>query len=209
MILSTRAATIVSRSRRVAASLRSTRSSNFPPLHARPLATFQQCGELHRRQFHHPVFDLRPAELPVLEPLRHQADAGSVPPQKLHPVEPLGAEHVDRAAERISAKRCLHDGGEAVRLFAKVHGARCHEHPQVCSSRNHDTLLNARNTATIASVSAWPITRTTASAIAISIEPTAGGREDIRGDGRADSAITTGANAGASLETSGDGDRLP
>jgi hypothetical protein len=44
------------------------------------------------------------------------------------------------------------------------------------------------------------MTRTTASAIAISIVPKSavGGREDIRGDDRADSAIITGANAGAS-----------
>jgi hypothetical protein len=44
------------------------------------------------------------------------------------------------------------------------------------------------------------MTRTTASAIAISIapEPAAGGREDFCGEDLADSAIITGANAGAS-----------
>src|ERR1700730_11577222 len=211
MILSTHAAPLVSLSRCVAGSLRSTPSDILPALYARPLASFEQRRELHRRQLHHPVFDRRPAELRTLQPLRHQADASSVPPQQLHPVPPLGAEHVDRAAERIGTERCLHNGGEAVGLFAEIHRARCHENLQVCSSCNHDALRTACNTATIASVSAWPMTRTTASAIAISIalETTAGGREDIRGDDRADPAITTGANAGASSQIPGDGNCRP
>ena len=121
--------------------------------------------------FDHPVFDRRPAKLRILQPLRHQADARSVPPQQLHPVHPLGAEHVDGAAERIGTERRLHDGCQAVGLFAEVHRARCHENLEVCSCRDHEVLRNARSTATIASVSAWPMTRTTASAIAISIVP--------------------------------------
>src|SRR4030088_3077218 len=111
MILSTHAAPIVSLSRCVAASLRSTRSNNLTPLHARPLASFEQCSELHRRQLHHPIFDRRPAELPALQPLGHQTDASSVPPQQFHSVHPLGAEHEDRAAERIGSERRLHKGG--------------------------------------------------------------------------------------------------
>src|SRR5450631_2570087 len=211
MILSMHAASIVSLSRCVAASLRGTRSNNLAALHARPLASFEQCSELHRRQLHHPVLDRRPAELRIFQPLRHQADPGSVPPQQLHTVHPLGAEHIDGAAEWIGTKRRLHDGGEAVGLFAEVHGACCHKNLEVCCCRDHDALRNARNTATIASVSACPMTRTTASAIAISIalETTAGGREDLRGDDRADFVTTTGANAGASSPIPGAGDCPP
>src|SRR6266404_5952250 len=207
MILSTHAAPIVSLSRCVAASLRSTRSNNLTALHARPLASFEQCSELHRRQLHHPVFDRRPAELPTLQPLRHQTDASSVPPQQFHSVHPLGAEHEDRAAERIGSERRLHNGGEPVSLFAEVHGACCHQNLEVCSSRDHEALLTARSTATSASVSTWPMTRTTASPIAISIVPeTIGdGWEDLDGDDRADAEITTGANAGASSQISGVG----
>src|SRR6202795_2900687 len=171
MILSTHAAGIVSLSRCVAGSLRSTRSNNLPALHARPLASFEQRRELHRRQLHHPVFDRRPAELCTLQPLPHQTDASSVPPQQFHSVHPLGAEHVDRATERIGSKRRLHNGGEAVGLFAEVHGACCHQNLEICSSRDHDALRTARNTATSASVSTRPMTRTTASSIAISIVP--------------------------------------
>src|SRR5438552_4930955 len=205
MILSTHAASIVNLSRCAAASLRGTRSNNLMALHARPLASFEQCGELHRRQLHHPVFDRRPAELRTFQPLRHQADARAVPPQQLHPVHPLGTEHIDRAAEWIGSERRLHNGGEAVGLFAEVHGARCHQDLEVCSSRDHEALLTARSTATSAPVSTWPTTRTTASPIAIStaLEAIGGGREDPDRDDRAVAEITTGANAGASSRISG------
>src|ERR1700730_17169568 len=109
-------------------------------------------------------------------------------------MDPLGAEYVDRATERIGTERCLHNGGEAVGLFAEIHRACCHQNLEVCSSRDHEALLTVRNTVTSTSVSTWPMTRTTASPIAISItfEITAGGREDTCGDDRADPVITTG-----------------
>src|SRR3979411_1806683 len=111
MILSTQAAPIVSLSRCVAASLRSTRSNNLTELHARPLASFDQCSQLPRRQLHPPASDRRPADLPPPQPLGHQTDASSVPPQQFHSVHPLGAEHEDRAAERIGSARRLPNGG--------------------------------------------------------------------------------------------------
>ena len=48
-----------------------------------------------------PSCDVRPAECAVLKPLGEQAHAGAVPEDQLHPVRPLGAEHVDGAGERI------------------------------------------------------------------------------------------------------------
>ena len=60
---------------------------------ASPVETFEQRFELRPRQSHHAIANLRPAELPSLQSLVCQHQAGAVPHQDLHPVATFGAEN--------------------------------------------------------------------------------------------------------------------
>jgi hypothetical protein len=69
----------------------------------------------------------------------------------------------------------------------------------LCSRRDHDDLRTAPSTAVSITVSTWPMMRTTASPIAISIRPASvsDGCKDGGDDGE-EPAITTGAKTGVS-----------
>src|SRR3954471_15741206 len=58
-------------------------------VHPLPIQAFEQGGELGCREPHHPVLNLRPAELTLLQPLGHENHARAVPEDKLHPVSRL------------------------------------------------------------------------------------------------------------------------
>jgi hypothetical protein len=62
---------------------------------APPIKPFQQRRQLCRRQSHHAVFNFRPAEDAVLQPLGKQAKTRPIPEDQLDPVRTLGPEHVD------------------------------------------------------------------------------------------------------------------
>ena len=72
---------------------------------------------------------------------RHQTLCGGKPADFVEPKGSRAPPPLIRPAtyERIGSKRGLHDGGEAIGLFAEVHRACCHQNPEVCSSRNHDS----------------------------------------------------------------------
>ena len=73
----------------------------------------EQIGKPRGGKTHHPILDLRPAELTVLEPLGEQAHAYSVPEYQLHPVRAFGAEDVDRPVERIGLHDLAHQSRQA------------------------------------------------------------------------------------------------
>src|SRR3954465_9005174 len=58
-------------------------------VHPLPIEPFEQGGELGCGQPHHPVLDLRPAELALLQPLGDEDHARAVPEDKLDPVRRL------------------------------------------------------------------------------------------------------------------------
>src|SRR5687767_11967025 len=55
-------------------------------VNAAPIQPFEQGGELGCREPHHPVLDLRPAELALLQPLGDENHAGAVPEHEFNPV---------------------------------------------------------------------------------------------------------------------------
>src|SRR5579862_3589044 len=77
-------------------------------MHAPPIEAFEQRRQLRRRQSDHAVFDLRPAELAVLEPFGEQTHASPVPEDQLDPVSPFGAEHIDGAGKWIGFHLLAH-----------------------------------------------------------------------------------------------------
>jgi hypothetical protein len=70
-------------------------------MNAPPVQPFKQRRQLCADKSHHAVFDLRPAEDAVLQPLGEQAQTRAIPEDQLDPVRPLGPEHIDRPRERI------------------------------------------------------------------------------------------------------------
>src|ERR1700684_176107 len=57
-------------------------------MNAPPVDPFEQRLKLRRRQPHHPVLDLGPTELALLEPLGEEAQSRTIPPDQLHPIGP-------------------------------------------------------------------------------------------------------------------------
>ncbi len=85
-------------------------------------------------------------------------------------------------------------------MLAEADRLRRDQHLQLGSRHDHDALLTARSTVVRCAASTWPMTRTTASLIAISMRPLVGGPGGgDGGDGGAgdapDVATTTGVNA--------------
>src|SRR4029078_2759014 len=67
-----------------------------------PIEPFEQRRQFRRRQTHHAILNLRPAEDAFLEPLGEQAQTRTVPEDQIYPVRPLGSEHINSTRERIS-----------------------------------------------------------------------------------------------------------
>lgn len=82
-------------------------------------------------ELHPVVADPRPAELRLLQPFRVEADPGSIPPDDLDPVGPLGPEDIERAVERIIAG-IAHQRQQTVRPFAEVNGMAGEEDLYTC-----------------------------------------------------------------------------
>src|SRR5260370_26565859 len=139
----------------------------------------------------------RPAERAAFKALGHEAHTGAVPPQELHAVGALGAEHVYGARVGISAESLLHERGERVRLLSEVHRPRGHEHLQLRSRQHHDALPNAPSPAVVSGASPGPLTCPTQSPIAISITLGDGGAAGGDGGAAAHVATTTRAKPGA------------
>ena len=60
----------------------------------------------------------------MLEPLGHEAQACSIPPDELDPVGTLSAEHVDHAGVRLAAILGRHQRRERARSLPEIHGPR-------------------------------------------------------------------------------------
>jgi hypothetical protein len=63
-------------------------------MNAAPVETFEQRGKLRRRQSHHPILDLGPAELTVFQTFGKQTDARAVPKNQLYSIGALRAENI-------------------------------------------------------------------------------------------------------------------
>src|SRR5690606_25268417 len=94
------------------------------------------------------------AEASLLKPLRHQAQSRTVPPDQLHPVRSLGAEHIDDPGKRVGTILRLHQRGEGVRSFTKIHRPRRNQDARIRPRADHRVALSAAITAEIVSASA-------------------------------------------------------
>lgn len=152
--------------------------------------------ELGRCQLQGAVRDLRPAELPVLNPLRHQHDAGAVPEHQLHPVGALGPEHVHRAGERIGAHGLTHQGGEPL-PFAEVHRPRRHHNTNRAARTEHDPAFSAPMTAAMMTGEApfSIVTLTPATSTSMAAARRCRPRRFGRDSGADSSAVRTGSGA--------------
>jgi hypothetical protein len=74
-----------------------------------PIQPFKQGREPRRREADYAVLYVWPAELTLLQPLGQEANAGSIPVNKLDPVGALCTEHIDRAIEGIGLHRFAHE----------------------------------------------------------------------------------------------------
>src|ERR1700687_5992075 len=140
-------------------------------MNAPPIPPLQQRRPLCRRQTHHAVLDLWPAEDAVLQPLCEQAQTRAIPEDQLDPVRTLGPEHVDRPAERIRCHGLAHQRRQSLRSLAEVDRSGSHHHPDRAGRADHAPAFNARSTALTAFTSAPRPTRTVTPLISTSIVP--------------------------------------
>src|SRR3984957_4023780 len=148
-------------------------------MHAGPIETFDQRGQLRRRQSNDAILDLRPAELAILEPLGEQANARSIPENQLHPIRSLGPENVDSARERIRPHVLAHQRRQPFRSFAEVDRLCRHHNPDRARRPDHAPAFSARITAMTIFASAPRPTRTVTPSISSLI---AGARKESRSD---------------------------
>ncbi len=80
----------------------------FRPLRVLPVNSFQQHGQLRRRQVDFSVAGQRPHEAPALQAFGEQAQAVAVSPQHLYHVAAAAPEDKQVTAERVSTKRILY-----------------------------------------------------------------------------------------------------
>src|SRR3954469_3012751 len=169
-------------------------------VHPLPIEPFEQGGELGCGQPHHPVLDLRPAELALFQPLGDENYAGAVPEDQLDPVGAFGPEHIDCARERVGAHRLTHESRQAVHPLAEVDRARRHQDAHRAGGPNHGPTFSARITAAIACGLAPDPIRTTMPSISTSMPVTGPRRRAGRGGnaggggGPGDGSTTAGTN---------------
>lgn len=121
------------------------RNGNIPGIvNAPPIEPLKQGRQLRGRQSDHAVLDRGPAEGPILEPLREQAHTRAVLEDHLDPVGASGAEHVDRAGERVGFHRVPHQGGKSLRAFAEVDRLRRRHHADRARRADHRPPFKAR-----------------------------------------------------------------
>ena len=119
---------------------------------------------------HHAVLDLRPLETAVFEAFRKQAHARAVPENQLHPVGALGAEHVDRAVERIGADHIANQRGQTFRAFAEVDRSRRNECAHRARRADHFAAFSAPLIAVTIAASAPPRSRLSAAQLSGLVE---------------------------------------
>jgi hypothetical protein len=85
---------------------------------------FQKSRHLSPGEVNDTVLPRRPAEPTRFQSLGYENHAAAVPEQELDPVRPFGAEHVDRAGERVRPHCLPHPSGQPVDALAEVHGPR-------------------------------------------------------------------------------------
>src|SRR5690606_30449418 len=85
--------------------------------------------------------------------LRHQAEPRAVPPDQLHPVRFAWRGTRRDPGKRAGAVLRLHQRGEGVRSFTKIHGARRNQDASIRPRTDHRVALSAAITAEIVSIS--------------------------------------------------------
>jgi hypothetical protein len=71
---------------------------------------------------------LGPDEATALQPFRHKAQPGSIPPQQLEQIAAPSAKDEDLPAERIARQRVLHQSAKTSEPFAHVGRTRSQAH---------------------------------------------------------------------------------
>src|SRR3954471_5367339 len=150
-------------------------------VHPLPSEPFEQGGELGCGQPHHPVLDLRPAELALFQPLGDENHARAIPEHEFDPVGAFGPEHVNRARERVGAHRLTHERRQAIHPLAEVDRPGRHQDAHRARGPDHDPTFRARITAAIACGLAPDPIRTTRPSISTSIPVTGPRRRAGRG----------------------------
>src|ERR1700687_633633 len=143
-------------------------------MNAPPIQPLKQCRQLRSRQSHHAVFDLRPAEVAILQPLGKQAQTRAIPEDQLDPVRTLGAEHIDRPRERVGRHGLAHQRCQSLGAFAEVDRLGRYHYPDRARRADHAPAFDARSTALTVFTSAPRPTRTITPPISTSIVPAPG-----------------------------------
>ena len=112
-------------------------------MHKPPVEPLQQRRQLRRRQAHHTVLNLRPAEDSILEPLGEQAQTRSVPEHQLDPIRPLGPEHIDSSREGIGPHALAHQGRKPFHPLTEVYRFGRHHHPDRTRRADHRLTFSA------------------------------------------------------------------
>src|SRR5205085_8769590 len=146
---------------------------------------------------------IRPAELPILEPLGEQADSRAVPEDQLHAIGSFRPEHIDGAGERIGLHRLTHRRRQTFRPLAEADWLRRHHHADRASRADHAPAFKARSTAATVFASAPRPTRTITPSISTSMIPRASPRRRLLGlprlrEGSGGGSTTAGTNRDAS-----------
>src|SRR5215213_5894760 len=89
-------------------------------MHAAPIQTFKQSGELGGRQVNDAVLHLGPAELTILQSLGDENHSSAIPEHQLDAIRALGAEDINSPGERIGLHGLAHERGQSVGTFAEV-----------------------------------------------------------------------------------------
>src|SRR5690606_37665258 len=111
-----------------------------------PVEPREQRLELRVAQRHQAVPHCRPGEAVLLQPLVGHNETGAIPVEQLQPIRLLGAEHKDRAGERVLVQRVLHQRRQAVMTFAEVDRLGRHHDPQPVRGEDHAVAASARTT---------------------------------------------------------------
>jgi hypothetical protein len=70
-------------------------------MHAAPIQTFEQRGELGGRQMNDAVLQLGPAELTILQSLGDENHASAIPEHQLDAIRAFGTEDINSSGMRI------------------------------------------------------------------------------------------------------------
>src|SRR3954453_10755839 len=180
------------------------------PLHRPPFQALQQQGSLCGRQRDGSGRRHGPGEMPMLEPSHEQAERDPVMPERLERPTPAAPEEVDRAVERIGAKRLLPQCSKPIHSSPQISNAAGQVNARAGRWPDHGARTADSTRRSAASSTSRPIRPVAPQGKATSISPVPRSLASARtagaaagsGSAIAGGATGTAANAGTGLAPS-------